>query len=154
MKTNAVRLMDEAGIDYELLEYALSDEEFSGEAVAESLNLAPDRVFKSLIAVGELGPLFAIVPASSEVDLKRLAAFRGERRMSLAPLADVHSLTGYRRGTVTVLGAKRAFPVVIDEVATLHETIAVSAGAKGLQVLLSTQDYLSISGASFADIAR
>ena len=111
-KTNAVRVLDDAQIAYELLEYSLSDDDFSAIAVANHLEMAPDRIYKTLIAIGDSGdPVFAVVPAGAELDLKRLAKHCAERRMSLAPLVDVLPLTGYPRGAVTVLGARRAFPV-------------------------------------------
>ena len=154
-KTNAVRVLDDAQIAYELLEYSLSDDDFSAIAVANHLEMASDRIYKTLIAIGDSGdPVFAVVPAGAELDLKRLAKHCAERRMSLAPLVDVLPLTGYPRGAVTVLGARRAFPVVIDEMATVHESIAVSAGAKGLQVLLPTAAFLRLTAATVADIGR
>ena len=159
VKTNAIRLLDAAGVDYRLLQYSLPDASLSGRAsfggaVAEALGLEPDRIFKSLVTIGTSGPVFAVLPASSELDLKLLAKVRQERRMSLAPRADVLGLTGYRRGAVTVLGAKKKFPVVVDELATLRDHIAVSGGAKGLQVELSTTTYLEITDAVVADISR
>ena len=93
-KTNALRLLDEAGIDYSLRPYVLADDEFSAEAVAEQLGLPLEQVFKTLLALGaEKGPVFAVVPAGSELDLKRLASHRGERRIELAPRSRVLELT-------------------------------------------------------------
>ena len=154
-KTNAARLLDRAGIGYELVPYDLTMEEFSAEAVAEAIGMAPDRVFKTLVTTGPmLGHCFAVVPGHRRLDLRALAIVRGERKMSLAPLEDVAALTGYARGTVTVLGASKPFPPVVDATATGFDTIAVSAGAPGLQMVLAPHDYLAITGALVTGIAR
>ena len=153
-KTNALRLLDEAEVEYRVLAYDLTEESFSAEAVASQLGLPLDQVFKTLVAIGEDGPTFAVVPGGSALDLKALATVRGERKMAMAPLAEVRALTGYERGAVTVLGAKREFPVVIDEIAVVHDEIAVSAGARGLQVLVATGAYLRLTRALSADIGR
>jgi Cys-tRNA(Pro)/Cys-tRNA(Cys) deacylase len=152
-KTNAVRLIEQAGVTFELREYELSMEEFSATRVAETIGMEPDQVFKTLVAIGDRnGPCFAVIPANTELDLKALAAAHGNRKVALASLKDVHPLTGYQRGAVTVIGAKKPFPVYLDEMAELFEEIAVSAGVKGLQVVLSTADYVKLTGARIAAI--
>lgn len=153
-KTNALRLLDDAGVPYETMPYTLGEDEFSASAVAVQLGLPEERVFKTLLAIGDDGPSFAVVPAADNVDLKALARVSGSRQVSMAPLADVVRITGFPRGAVTVLGAKRALPVVLDEQALAHERIAVSAGAKGLQVMLSTDAYVSLTGAAVADVSQ
>jgi Cys-tRNA(Pro)/Cys-tRNA(Cys) deacylase len=154
-KTNAVRLLERAGIAYELATYELSLEEFNAGAVAEQLDMPPDEVFKTLIATGGmLGPCFAVVPGSKDLDLRALAIARGERKMAMVPLREVEQLTGYQRGAVTVLGAKRPYPVVIDASAVDLHAMAVSAGARGLQMVLAPEDYLAITGALVTPIAR
>ena len=153
-RTNAIRRLAEAGIECEVLEYDLSEEDFSAEAVAAQLGIPPDQVFKTLVAVGPGGPVLAVVPAASELDLKRLAAHLGARKVSLAATADLMNLTGFRRGAVTALGLDRGYPVVLDELATVHDRIAVSAGARGVQVRLTVGDYCRLTGADVADIAR
>jgi Cys-tRNA(Pro)/Cys-tRNA(Cys) deacylase len=154
-KTNAVRLLDRAGIAYELVTYDLPPEGFSAQAVAEQVNLPAETVFKTLIAGGDtLGPCFAVVPGNRDLDLRALAIARGERKMSMVPLKEVEQLTGYLRGAVTVLGAKRPYPAVVDRSAMGLEAIAVSAGARGLQMVLAPEDYLAITGALVTAIAR
>lgn len=153
-KTNALRLLDEADVPYEVRPYDLSDDEFSAEAAAAEIGLPADQVFKTLVAEGTAGRVFAVIPAGAALDLKALAGVMGERKMATTPLADVLSLTGYPRGAVTVLGAKRSFPVVMDEMALVHEHIAVSAGAKGLLVLVKAKGYRDLTEAMVADIAR
>ena len=154
-KTNALRLIEQAEIEYSIREYSLSIEEFTAERVAELVGMQPDQVFKTLVAIGERnGPCFAVIPANTELDLKALAATHGERTMHLAPLRDVRPLTGYERGSVTAIGAKKPLPVYLDETAELFDEIAVSAGAKGVQVVLAVDDYFKLTGAEVAAIAR
>ncbi len=154
-KTLAARRLDTLRVGYELVTYDLGDSEFSAEAVAESVSMPAEQVFKTLVAIGSTtGPVFAVVPAGAQLDLKRLAAVSGNRKVALSPLKDVKSLTGYERGEVTVLAARTAFPVFIDETAELHEHIAVSGGTRGVQLLLRPQDYLRVTSATTADIAR
>ena len=153
-RTNAIRRLQEAGVECEVRQYQLDDEEFSAEAVADQLGLPTDQIFKTLVAIGPQGPVLAVVPAGTELDLKRLAAHLGARRVRLAPTSDLMKLTGYPRGAVTALGLDRGYDVVIDEVAALHDRIAVSAGAKGVQMMLATDDYLDVTAATVADIAR
>ena len=153
-KTNAVRIIERAGIEYEVREYSLSMEEFTAERVAELIDMEPDQVFKTLVAIGERnGPCFAVIPANTELNLKALAAAHGDRKVHLASLKEVMPLTGYERGAVTVVGARKPFPVYLDEVAELFDEIAVSAGARGVQVVLNPTDYLELTGAAVAAIA-
>lgn len=154
-KTNAARLLDEAGIAYEMGEYDLDLAEFTAERVAAELGVEPSRVFKTLLVDGDrTGPVFAVVPGGAELDLKALARVSGNRKMSMVPVAGIEQLTGYVRGGVTVLGAKRELPVFADETIELHETIGVSGGAKGLQLFLAPGDYLALTAAQVVDIAR
>jgi Cys-tRNA(Pro)/Cys-tRNA(Cys) deacylase len=154
-KTIAARILDDSGVGYDLVEYDLGDAEFSAEAVAGVVALPVEQVFKTLVAVGDrTGPMFAIVPGGTRLDMKRLAAATGNRRVELAPLAEVAALTGYPRGAVTVMGAKRPFPAVIDETAELHDRIGVSGGAHGVELVVRPDDYIRVTAAQVADIAR
>jgi len=154
-KTNAIRLIELAGIEYETREYDLSLDEFSAERVAALVGMPADQVYKTLVAVGERnGPCFAVIPANTELDLKTLGAAHGERKIHLASLKDVLPLTGYERGSVTAIGARKPFPVYLDEVAELFDVIAVSAGTKGVQVVIATSDYMDLTGATIAAIGR
>ena len=152
-KTNALRLIEQAGIKCEVREYSLSMAEFTAARVAELVGMEPDEVFKTLVAIGDRnGPCFAVIPANTELNLKALATASGNRKAHLASLNEVLPLTGYQRGSVTVIGAKKPFPVYLDEVAELFDEIAVSAGAKGIQVVLSPADYIQLTGATIAAI--
>jgi Cys-tRNA(Pro)/Cys-tRNA(Cys) deacylase len=155
MKTNAVRLLDILSIPYELREYTVDPEDLAAETVALKIRLPPEQVFKTLVALGDrTGPCFAVIPGNTELDLKALALTSENRRTELAPLKDVQALTGYIRGGVTVLGAKKAFPVYADETIELWDRISLSAGVRGTQIVLSPTDYLRITGATLDAIAR
>ncbi len=152
-KTNALRLIEQAGFGYQVREYDLALEEFTAERVAELVGMPPDQVYKTLLAVGDRnGPCFAVIPANTELDLKALAAAHGERKIRLASLKEVLPLTGYERGSVTAIGTKKPLPVYLDEVAELFDEIAVSAGTKGIQVVIATSDYIVLTGATIAPI--
>lgn len=155
MKTNAVRLLDQLGISYELRDYEVDPEDLAAESVAAKIGMPPEQVFKTLIVRGDRsGPSFAVIPGNCELDLKALAAASGNRRMEMIPLQDVQTLTGYIRGGVTVLGAKKAFPVYADETLELWDKVSISAGVRGTQILIAPVDYVRATGAVLADIAR
>jgi Cys-tRNA(Pro)/Cys-tRNA(Cys) deacylase len=155
MKTNAARLLESLGVHYELREYTVDPEDLAAETVAAKIGMAPEQVFKTLLARGDRhGLCFAVVPANTELDLKALASAAGDRKMELVPVKELQGLTGYIRGGVTVLGAKKAFPVFADETIQLWDAISVSAGARGTQMILRPEDYLRVTNAVMADIAR
>jgi Cys-tRNA(Pro)/Cys-tRNA(Cys) deacylase len=155
MKTNAVRLLDELGVAYHLREYDVDPDDLSAETVAEKIGFPPEQVFKTLVVGGERnGICLAVVPGDQELDLKALATLAGERRMDLVPLKEVQPLTGYIRGGVTALAAKKDFPVYLDETAILFDVISISAGARGTQILLAPDDYIRIVKATLGEIAK
>lgn len=154
-KTNAARYLDSLAIRYEIREYAVDPEEFSAIVVAEKIGLPPEQVFKTLLCVTqEREHVFAVVPGDAELDFKKLAAAAGARKTEMVSLREVQPLTGYVRGGVTVFGAKKDFPVFVDETVELFDVISVSAGSRGMQVLLSPADYLRASKATVADLTK
>ena len=155
-KTNAARLLDSLGIAYDLLSYEVDPEDLAAPSVALKLGLPPEQVFKTLlctVAPGG-GHVFAVLAGNDELDLKRLAAAAGARSASLTPLREVEPLTGYIRGGVTVLAARKPFPAFADSIIEAHEHISISAGARGLQLFLRPADYLLAARAQLADLAR
>ncbi len=158
-KTNAARLLDSFGVPYELLAYEVDPDDLAAPSVARKLGMPPEQVWKTLVCsvepfAGQKGShVFAVLAGSDELDLKKLAAAAGARSAALAPLREVQALTGYIRGGVTVLEAKKAFPTIADETIELHERVSISAGQRGLQLLLAPADYLRVTGATLADIA-
>jgi Cys-tRNA(Pro)/Cys-tRNA(Cys) deacylase len=155
MKTNAVRLLESLGVNYELREYEVDPEDLAAETVAAKIGMAAEQVFKTLLARGDRNGLcFAVIPANTELDLKALATAAGDRKMELVPVKELQGLTGYIRGGVTVLGAKKAFPVIADETIQLWDAISVSAGVRGTQMIVRPEDYLRATEAVMANIAR
>lgn len=155
MKTNAVRLLDAAKIPYELREYEVDPENLSAETVAAKVNLPLEQVFKTLVMRGDRnGVCLAVVPGNTNVDEKAMARLTGDRRVEMAPLKEVQALTGYIRGGVTALAGKRDYPVYVDETAELFDVISVSAGIRGLQILLAPADYLRVTKATIGAIGR
>jgi Cys-tRNA(Pro)/Cys-tRNA(Cys) deacylase len=153
MKTNASRILDGLGIAYELREYEVNPEHLDAETVAAKIGMPAEQVFKTLAVKGDgRNYYFAVIPGNTELDLKALAKLTGDRRIELAPLKDVQTLTGYIRGGVTVMGAKKDFPVYLDETAWLFDVISVSAGVRGTQILLAPEDYIRATGATAAAI--
>ena len=154
-KTNAVRLLDALGVSYELRSYEVDPNDLSAISVAGKIGLPVEQVFKTLLTrSSENVPLFAVVPGNAELDLKKLAAAAGVRKTELAALKDVEPLTGYIRGGVTVLAARKPFQAFADESLELFDVISVSAGQRGLQVILSPSDYLRATSATLADLTR
>ena len=155
MKTNAARLLDRLGVRYELREYQVDPEALDAETVAAKIGFPAEQVFKTLVARGDRnGICLAVVPANAELDEKALARLAGDRRTELVPLKDVQPLTGYIRGGVTALAGKRDYPVFVDETAELFSVISVSAGVRGMQILLAPSDYLAAVNGAVGAIAR
>lgn len=154
-KTNAARLLDSLGISYELRAYEVDPEDLTAISVARKIGLPPEQVFKTLLSHTNTGEhLFAVIPGDAELDLKKLASAAGAKKTELASLKDVEPLTGYIRGGVTVMGAKKSFPAFADETIELFDVISVSAGQRGLQVILSPADYLRASQSTLADLTK
>jgi Cys-tRNA(Pro)/Cys-tRNA(Cys) deacylase len=155
MKTNAVRLLDDLKILYELREYEVDPEDLSAETVARKIGLPAEQVFKTLVVKGDRsGVSLAVIPGDAELDLKALSKLTGDRKMELAPLKEVQPLTGYIRGGVTALASKKDYPVYLDETAILFDVISISAGVRGTQILLKPDDYLRAVHATLGEIAK
>jgi Cys-tRNA(Pro)/Cys-tRNA(Cys) deacylase len=154
-KTNAARLLDQIGIQYELREYEVDPNDLAAETVAAKIGMQAEQVFKTLLARGDRsGPIMAVIPGDQELDLKALAEAAGERKIQLVPVKELQSLTGYIRGGVTALAAKRDFPVYADETIELFDVISVSAGMRGLQILIAPADYLRATKATIAALSH
>jgi Cys-tRNA(Pro)/Cys-tRNA(Cys) deacylase len=155
MKTNAARILDALGIRYELREYPVDEEDLSAESVASKIGMPPEQVFKTLVCRGDRGGvIFAVIPAGSELDFKAAARLSGDRSVEMASLREVQPLTGYVRGGVTVLGARKEYPAFADETIELFDVISVSAGIRGTQLLLSPADYLRATKAKTGPLTR
>jgi Cys-tRNA(Pro)/Cys-tRNA(Cys) deacylase len=154
-KTNAVRILEQAGIHYQLREYSVDEEDLSAPHVAEAVGMPAEQVFKTLVARGDrTGVVVACIPANTELDLKSLAAASGNKKVELVAVKEVLGLTGYIRGGVSPVGMKKPYPFYLDETADLWDTISVSAGVRGCQMLLTPNDLVQITGGERCDIAR
>jgi Cys-tRNA(Pro)/Cys-tRNA(Cys) deacylase len=148
MKTNGARFLESLGIPFQLLEYEVDPDDLSAITVAKKIGMPPEMVFKTLLTTGGPGDyVFAVIPGDGELDFKKLARAAGLRKAEMAPLKDVQPLTGYIRGGVTIFGAKKAYPVYVDETAILFDRISVSAGTRGTQIILTPDDYLRAAAA-------
>ncbi len=162
-KTNAARLLDQMGIRYELREYEVNPDDLAAETVAAKIGLPPEQVFKTLVARAERskdrskdrdGIVMAVIPGDQELNLKALSAAAGERKIQLVPVKELQALTGYIRGGVTALAAKRDFPVYVDETIDLFDIVSISAGVRGLQILIAPADYLRASKGTIAALGQ
>jgi Cys-tRNA(Pro)/Cys-tRNA(Cys) deacylase len=154
-KTNAVRLLDQLNIKYDLREYAVDPEDLAAESVAAKIGLPAEQVFKTLVARGDRnGICMAVIPGNTELDLKALAEASGNRKIQLAPVKELQTLTGYIRGGVTAFAGKKDYPVFVDETLELFDVISVSAGVRGLQILLAPADYLKATRGTVASLAQ
>jgi len=154
-KTNAARILDTLGISYELKEYEVDENDLSATHVAETAGIPIERVYKTLVARGDKnGILMAVIRGDLELDLKALAAASGNKRVEMVHLKEVFDLTGYIRGGCSPLGAKKDYPVYLDEKAMAQDTISVSAGKRGEQIILAPADLLKASKGKTATIAR
>src|SRR5271155_313326 len=158
-KTNAARLLDQIGIRYELREYEVDPDDLAAETVAAKIGLPPGQVFKTLVAHPDSGRsrdgiVMAVIPGDQELNLKALAAAAGERKIQLVPVKELQPITGYIRGGVTALAAKRDFPVYVDETIELFEIISISAGVRGLQILIAPANYLRATKGQIAALGQ
>ncbi len=152
-KTNAARILDEKNIEYTLIEYQVDEDHLDAVHVAAEVGMPAAQVFKTLVVRGDkTGPVFAVIPGDGELDLKALAKVSGNKRAELVHLKEVLPLTGYIRGGCSPLGAKKNYPVYLDETCILWDKIAVSAGQRGLQIFLNPDDLVKATGAEVANI--
>jgi len=154
-KTNAVRLLDQLGVGYQLREYEVDPEDLGAETVAAKIGLPAEQVFKTLVARGDRnGICMAVIPGNAELDLKALAAASDNRKMALVPVKELQALTGYIRGGVTALAGKKDYPVYVDETVELFDVISISAGVRGMQILMAPADYLKATNGTIAPLAH
>ena len=140
-KTNAARILDVLGIGYELKTYEADESDLSAVHVAASVGMPIEMVYKTLVCRGDKnGVLMAVIPGGGELDMKALAAASGNKRVEMVHLKEVFGLTGYIRGGCSPLGAKKDYPVYLDDSALAQSIIAVSAGKRGEQILLKPAD--------------
>lgn len=154
-KTNVARLLDKAKVAYELIAYAFDENDLAAQHVAEELGQDIRQVFKTIVLQGDRnGHLVCVVPGNCEVDLKKAARVSGNKKVEPLPMKELLPTTGYIRGGCSPIGMKKKFPTTIDETAILFDQIYVSAGQRGVQVILNPEQLAEYVGAGFADITK
>lgn len=138
IKTNVMRLLEQAGIPYKTMEYEVDENDLSGEHVAMQIGMPKEQVFKTLVAKGDKnGILIFCIPVALELDLKKAAMMTGNKKIDMLHVKDILSVTGYIRGGCSPIGMKKKYPTYIDETAILYDDITVSAGVRGCQLSVS-----------------
>lgn len=154
-KTNAMRMLDKAKIQYEAITYTVDENDLSGTHIAAQVGLPYEQVFKTLVAKGDkTGLVVLCIPVDKEIDLKKAAAATGNKKLEMVHVKDLLGLTGYIRGGCSPVGMKKAFPTYICRTASRHEKITVSAGVRGCQLLVNSSDLIAFTKATLCDICR
>jgi Cys-tRNA(Pro)/Cys-tRNA(Cys) deacylase len=152
-KTNVVRLLEARGISFELLSYEVDESDLSAVSVAAKAGIDIDRVFKTLVLRASPGELFVcVIPGGYELDLGKAAQAAGVKKADLIPVREILDLTGYIRGGCSPVGMKKTYPTFIDETCQLYDKIYVSAGVRGLQVLIAPGDLINLANAEVTDL--
>lgn len=154
-KTNAMRLMDAAKIPYRAVEYEYDETDLGGEHVAAVTGMNPDQVFKTLVARGDKkGILVFCIPVSCTLDLKKAAHAAGDKKVEMIHMKELLGLTGYIRGGCSPVGMKKKYPTFMDETAALYDEIAISGGARGIQMVLDPQQLMEYAEITAADLVE
>ena len=152
-KTNAVRIVQQAGIACREEFYEFDENDLNGNHAAKAIGFAPEQVFKTLVAKGpKRGIVVFCIPVCCELDLKKAARAAGDKSIELLPVRELLTTTGYIRGGCSPVGMKKRFPTYFDEVCLLFEEIAVSAGERGHQMILPPMDLVQLVDAELVDI--
>lgn len=150
-----MRILEGMGVPFEIRTYEVDEEHLDAVTVAEKVGLPPEQVFKTLLVRGDRnGCAFVVIPGNMELDFKALGKLSGDRKVEMVPLKEVTPLTGYIRGGVTVLGAKKEYPVYVDFTIELWDVVSISAGQRGIQLFLAPGDYLRAVGGVVGEIGR
>ncbi len=154
-KTNAMRMLDKASVSYEAIEYKVDENDLSGVTVASSVGLPCEMVFKTLVARGDkTGPIVMCIPVDKEIDLKKAAKVTDNKKIEMVAVKELLSLTGYVRGGCSPVGMKKKFPTFINDSCKDLEKVTVSAGIKGCQLLLTTEELISFTDAKVCDLVK
>ena len=152
-KTNAARILDKLGIEYEIKSYEVDEEDLSAVHVAETIGMDISKIFKTLVTRGDkTGVIMAVIGGGEELNLKSLAKVSGNKNVEMIALKELFPLTGYVRGGCSPLGAKKNYPVYIDAKALEQEKISISAGQRGMQIILTPKDLIKAANATVAQL--
>jgi Cys-tRNA(Pro)/Cys-tRNA(Cys) deacylase len=154
-KTNAMRLLDSAGLDYEMASYDYDESDLSGVHAASELGVSPEIVFKTLVTRGDGNAFFVfVIPVAESLDLKKAARVSGNKKIEMIHVKEILDITGYIRGGCSPIGMKKEYPTYIDETAQLYEKIYFSAGKRGVQIILDPEELAGVTGGVFADLTE
>ena len=154
-KTNAMRLLEQAGIAFRIETYEFDEEHLSGEHVASQVSLPADQIFKTLVVRGDKqGIMVFCVPVTMELDLKKAAKAAGDKKIEMTHVKELLGLTGYIRGGCSPIGMKKKYPTWIDETAMLYDEIAVSGGVRGMQIIIHPEVLKDFTEAVYADVTQ
>lgn len=154
-KTNAMRQLDSAGIQYDYAEYSYDESDLSGEHAARELGVSEDEMFKTLVTRGDDNLLSVfIIPVAGNLDLKKAARCSGNKKIEMIHVKEINALTGYLRGGCSPIGMKKQYPTYIDETAILFDKIYFSAGKRGVQIILNPETLAEFIGAEFCDLTK
>ena len=152
-KTNAMRRLDAAKIKYEVREYEVDESDLSGTHIADQIGLSYEQVFKTLVAKGESsGVVVFCIPVNKEINLKKAAVITGNKKIEMLQVKELLGTTGYIRGGCSPIGMKKSFPTYIDESCRAVEQITVSAGVRGIQLLINREELVSFVKAKICEI--
>lgn len=155
VKTNVTRMIAQAKIHYRTAEYDYDEQDLSGTHAADSIGMPQEQVFKTLVARGDKSGICVFcIPVCCSLDLKKAAKVSGNKKLDLVPVKDLLGLTGYIRGGCSPIGIKKSYPTFIDETAELYEEIAVSAGARGQQIILDPTDLIAFVNMILCDLTE
>lgn len=155
VKTNVTRMIAQAKIPYRTAEYDYDEQDLSGIHAADAIAMPQEQVFKTLVARGDKSGICVFcIPVCCSLDLKKAAKASGNKKLDLVPVKDLLGLTGYIRGGCSPIGMKKLYPTFIDETAELHEEIAVSAGARGQQIILNPTNLISFVNMILCDLTE
>ena len=155
VKTNAMRLLEQAGITYRAMEYEFDEDHLAGGHVAKQIGMPPEQVFKTLVAKGEKkGIMVFCIPVNAELNLKKAAMAVGDKKIEMLHVKDLLGTTGYIRGGCSPIGMKKKYPTYMDETAILFDEITVSAGVRGCQLCIPREQLVNYIDAKLCDIAE
>ena len=154
-RTNVMRLLDAAGIEYEAGEYEVDENDLSGSHAADMMGVDHDSMFKTLVLRGEkTGYLVCCIPVDEELDLKKVAKAAGDKKVEMIHMKELLPLTGYIRGGCSPIGMKKLFPTILHQTALEQATIIFSGGQIGTQIEMAPQSLADLIHARFAAVIR
>jgi len=153
--TNAMRILRQAGVEFETSSYEVDEDDLSGVHAADLLGVEPETVFKTLVCRGEkTGINVFVIPVAEELDLKKCAAACGDKKLEMVHVKELLNLTGYIRGGCSPIGMKKKYPTFIDETCQLFDSIYVSAGKRGLQLIIAPDALCTFTDGKMCDLTR